>query len=78
MAFTVVLGGGDAELGGEVLRYERWGGEATRVGKREGGVGGSEVVGVEILGLVAIVEHKVLEEGVCREWGLEEVWGKER
>lgn len=42
---------------------ERW------VGEREGGEGGFNEVGMNVFMLGAIVEDKVLEEGVCGKWG---------
>lgn len=62
-------GGGDGEVGDEDLVKKSRGGEAR--GERDGdrGRGGLDEVGVDVLGLVAIVESEVLEEGVGRKRG---------
>lgn len=72
VAIAARRGGGDGEVGGEDLVQEGGGGEAGRERDGDGGRGGLDEVGVDVLGLVAAVEGEVLEEGVGRERGGEE------
>lgn len=65
-------GGGDGEVGDEDLVKKSGGGEARRERDGDRGRGGLDEVGVDVLGLVAIVESEVLEEGVRRKRGGEE------
>lgn len=78
MSFLWVLGVGDGEVSVEDLVQESRVGESRWVRDGESRGGGFDEVRVEVFGLVSVFEGQVLEEGVCGEWGFEEVLGEER
>lgn len=73
-----VIEGGNGEIGDEYLVNEGRILEEGRVAERERRLRRSDEVGVDVLGLIAIFEDEVLEEGVCGERGGEEAGGEER
>lgn len=69
--------GGDCEISYENLVYKSRVEEASWVAHRKRGRIGLDKIRVNILRLITIFEHIVLEERVCGKWVLEEAWGEE-